>query len=717
MPYSAITCLLVGGLAVVLCTCEPAAQTSGSGSATRVNPLLSPSTLPYQAPDFTRIIEADFQPALEAGMQQQRTEIARIVRNPAAPTFENTLVALEQSGRLLNQVTLVFNQLLDARSTPGLRATQDAEAPRLAAAQDAIFLNKPLFKRVEAVYATRNQLKLNPESAFLLTYYHQQFTLAGAALPAATQATLRQLNQQEARLMSRFSQQVSAASEAGAVLLRDTAQLAGLPIGERAAAAQNARAHQQAGAWLLPLQNFTQQTSLQTLADRATRHQVFIASATRAERGDSNDTRATIARLAALRATQAHCLGFATYADWKLCTQMAQRPTAVTTFLGQLVPAATAKARQEAVAIQAVIDQQKGDFALKPWDWLYYARQRPHHAASLDRNQPAPYFELENVVQNGLFYAATQLYGVTFNERHDLPVYHPDVRVFEVKEADGQPLGLFYADYFQRDGKRGGGWANSFVDQSMLWGTRPVVYNACNFTKPAPGQPALLTPTNVTELFHEFGHALNRLFSHQRYRSLSAANLASDFVEFPSQLNEHWAFEPIVLRHYAVHFQTKKPLPPALVAQLQQPSTFGQGYALTEALADDELDMQWHLLPPGRPIVDVAGFEAAALRGTRTYLPQVPPRYRSSYFRHIWADGYAAGYYGYAWCEMLADDAHAWFREHGGLTRANGQRFRDLVLARGHTADYGTLYRGFRGRNPLLQPLLVSRGLTAEVSR
>ncbi|WP_223649672.1 M3 family metallopeptidase [Hymenobacter psoromatis] len=689
------------------------ATTAGRPQPARGNPLLVASSLPYQAPDFAHLTDRDFQPALAAGLRQQRAELARLADNPAAPTFDNTLVALEGSGRLLNRVTLIFNQLLDAQSTPTLRQTQEVMAPELAASQDAIYLNPKLFQRVEAVYAQRAELALDSESAFLLTYYHQQFMLAGAALPAPARQQLQRLNQQEARLMARFSQKVSAASAAGAVRLRDSASLAGLSASERRAAARPARAHQAASTWLLPLENFTQQSVLLSLTKRAVRQRVFAASWTRAERGDSNDTRTTIARLAALRAAQAHLVGFKNYATWKLRTQMAQSPAVVAAFLGQLVPAATAKARQEATALQALVKQQREGFPLQPWDWQFYARQlRQRQAAGLSDDALKPYLELNNVLRNGLFYAANQLYGITFRERPDLPVYQPDMRVFEVREADGRGLGLFYCDLFQRDNKRGGGWSNSFVDQSTLWGTRPVVYISCNFPKPPPGQPALLTPDNITTLFHETGHALHRLFSNQRYRSLSAANVASDFVEFPSQFNEHWAFYPAVVQHYAVHFQTKAALPPALLARLTRPPTFGQGYAFTEALADDELDMQWHTLAAGQPVQPVDSFEAAALRNTHVYLPQVPPRYRSSYFRHIWADGYAAGYYAYAWSEMLDDDAYAWFRAHGGLTRANGQRFRDLILARGHTRPYGELFRAFCGHAPTIAPLLANRGLT-----
>ncbi len=488
--------------------------------------------------------------------------------------------------------------------------------------------------------------------------------------------------------------------------------LAGLSPSRIEAAAQAATARGLEGKWVLPLQNTTQQPDLASLTSRDTRHRLFDASWTRAERGDENDTRAGISRQAQIRARQATLLGYSNYAAWKLQDQMAKTPEAVGRFMDQLVPAATARARAEAADLQQRIDSQHGGFTLEPWDWEPYAEQVRKAKYNLDESEIKPYFELNRVLVDGVFYAAHQLYGLTFKERRDLPVYEKDVKVYEVNDSNGAPLALFYADYFKRDNKSGGAWMNNFVGQSKLLETRPVIYNVGNFTKPAPGQPALLSSDDVVTMFHEFGHALHGFFADQRYPSLSGTNVARDFVEFPSQFNEHWAFEPAVLAHYAVHYQTGKPMPRALVDKILAARDFNAGYAMTELLAAAELDMQWHTLPASAPLQDVDAFEKAALARTHVDLAQVPPRYRSSYFLHIWANGYAAGYYAYLWTQMLADDAFEWFQAHGGLTRQNGDRFRSMVLSRGNTIDYGTMYRNFAGHDPEIGPMLKFRGLT-----
>jgi peptidyl-dipeptidase Dcp len=459
------------------------------------------------------------------------------------------------------------------------------------------------------------------------------------------------------------------------------------------------------------LQNTTQQPLLQSLANRGLREKLFDSSWTRAEKSDSNDTRKTIVRLVQIRADKAKLLGYPNYAAWKLQDQMAATPTAVDQFLSKLAPATTAKANVEAADIQRLIDQQKGGFQLQPWDWNFYAEQVRKQKYNLDNSEVKPYFELNNVLENGVFYAATQLYGITFKERKDLPVYQKDVRVFEVFDKDGSPLGLFYGDYFERDNKQGGAWMSNLVGQSKLLGTKPVIYNVCNFPKPANGQPALISFSDVTTIFHEFGHALHGLFASQRYPALSGTNVARDYVEFPSQFNENWALYPGVFKHYAVHYQTNVPMPQTLVDKIKKAATFNQGYALTEALAAASLDMQWHTLPADAAVQDVDKFELDALKKTGFFLPQVPPRYRSSYFLHIWSNGYAGGYYAYAWTEVLAQDAFAWFQENGGLSRANGQRFRDMILSRGNTIEYGKMFRDFRGHDPINDPMLKKRGL------
>jgi peptidyl-dipeptidase Dcp len=685
------------------------AQNSDSLPAS--NPFYAPSTLPFGVPAFDKIKDSDFQPAMEAGMKEQLAEIQKIAENPAAPDFENTLTALEKSGQLLSRVNHVFNLLTGANTNPELQKIQEELAPKLAATNDAIYLNTALFKKVAAIYAKRDTLKLDAESKRLLEYYYQKFELAGANLSEQDKARLKELNKEEATLNAKFTNQLLAAAKAGNLVVNDKAALAGLPQGTLDAAAQNATAAKLPGKWLISLQNTTQQPDLQSLTNRDTRQKLFEASWTRAEKGDSNDTRKVISRIAEIRAAQAKLLGFANYAAWKLSDQMAQTPQAVEQFLNRLVPAATAKAQQEAAEIQAVIDQEKSGFKLEPWDWNYYAEKVRKAKYDLNEDEIKPYFELDKVLQNGVFYAAGELYGLTFKERKDLPVYQPDVRVFDVFDKDSSQIGLFYCDYFKRDNKSGGAWMSNLVEQSHLLGSKPVIYNVCNFTKPAAGQPALISFDDVTTMFHEFGHALHGFFANQQYPSLSGSNVARDYVEFPSQFNEHWASDPKVFNHYAVHHKTGAPMPQALKDKIKKAAAFNQGYALTEALAASELDMQWHTLPAGSPLQNVDTFETTALNKTHLNLSQVPPRYRSSYFLHIWSNGYAAGYYAYSWTSMLENDAFAWFQEHGGLSRANGQRFRDMILSKGNTENYGVMFRNFRGQDPDIKPMLKNRGL------
>jgi peptidyl-dipeptidase Dcp len=537
---------------------------------------------------------------------------------------------------------------------------------------------------------------------------------AGAQLSEADKTRLRALNQEASKLRTQFSNRLLAATKVGAVVVDDRAQLRGLSDAEIASAAEAAKTRGLEGKYVITLQNTTQQPLQASLADRALRQRLFEASTMRTQRGDSNDTRAIIVRAAALRAERAKLLGYPTYADYVLADQMAKTPAAAIGLMTSLVPAATAKARSEAAAMQALIDRQGGGFKLQPWDWQYYAEQVRKAKYDLDESQIKPYFQIDTVLQKGVFYAANQLYGLTFKERKDIPVYHPDVRVFEVFDADGKSLALFYCDYWKRDNKRGGAWMSSFVEQSRLEGTKPVVYNVANFQKPAPGQPALLTFDDVTTMFHEFGHALHGMFASTEYPTLSGTSVPRDFVEFPSQFNEHWALEPRVFASYAKHYQTGAPMPQALVDRIKQARTFDQGFATTEYLGAALLDMAWHAQPAGSTPTDVDAFESDALARFKVNMAVVPPRYRSSYFSHIWASGYSAGYYAYLWSEVLDHDSYAWFVEHGGMTRENGQRFRDMVLSRGGTEEAGALFRAFRGREPSVEPLLIQRGLKPE---
>ncbi len=675
------------------------------------NPFFEQSPLPLQAPQFDRIKDSDYQPAIDEGMKRELAEMEAIANDPAAPTFDNTIVAMEKAGALLTRVQLVFNAVTGANTNDTLQKVQEDEAPLLAAHHDAIYLNDKLFKRVKAIYDTRETLNSDPEARKLLDVYYMAFVHAGAQLSDADKAKLMDINKQLSTLETLFENKLLAGTKAGALVVDDKSKLAGLSDGALAAAAQAAETRGLKGRFVIPLQNTTQQPLLQSLSDRVTRQELFEHSWTRTEKGDANDTRDTISTIAQLRAQKAALLGFPNWAAYVLDDQMAKNPAGVETFLSKLVPAATAKARGEAKDIQAVINKSGKHFKLAPWDWELYAEQVRKAKYDLDENQVKPYFELNNVLENGVFYAANQLYGLTFKERKDIPVYQPDVRVFEVIEKDGSTLGLMYFDYFKRDSKSGGAWMDSFVGQSKLLGTKPVIYNVANFTKPAPGQPALISFDDVTTMFHEFGHALHGLFADQQYPTLSGTNVARDFVEFPSQFNEHWALDPAVFAHYAVHYETHQPMPQALVDKIKKAAKFNMGYMMTELLSAAELDMQWHTLTSGMSKQDVDKFELQALKNAHVDIAQVPPRYRSSYFLHIWSNGYSAGYYAYPWTQMLADDAFAWFKEHGGLNRENGQRFRDMILSRGHTLDYGEMYRAFAGHDPQIEPMLVHRGL------
>ncbi|KAB2896419.1 MAG: dipeptidyl carboxypeptidase II, partial [Dokdonella sp.] len=634
----------------------PALHAKG-GDLPADNPFAAASTLPFQAPPFDRIKDADYLPAFEAGMRAQLDEIAAIANDKAAPTFDNTLVAMEKSGRLLARVAGAFGVVSSANTNDTLQKVQEDIAPKLAAHSDAIHFNAKLFARIKAVYDQRATLKLDAESQRLLEVTYREFVHAGAQLSAADQALLKQLNGEESSLSAQYVNKLLAAANKAALVVADKAQLAGLADAEVAAAAEAAKARKLDGKWVITLQNTTQQPDLQALTDRATRERLFRASWARAEQGDANDTRATIARIAQIRAEKAKLLGFANFAAWQLEDQMARTPATALKFMRDIVPAATAKARAEAADIQALIDKSGTHFALEPWDWLLYSEQVRKARYDLDESQLKPYFELDSVLKNGVFHAAHELYGLSFVERKDLPVYHPDVRVFTVLDHDGSELALFYCDFFKRDNKNGGAWMDNLVGQSRLLGTKPVVYNVGNFTKPAPGQPALLTLDDVNTMFHEFGHALHGIFADAKYPSLSGTNTARDFVEFPSQFNEYWMTEPSVFAHYARHYQTGAPMPQELVERMRKAKTFNKGYDMTELLSAALLDMSWHMLGADAPRQDVDKFEAAALKDNGTDLRYVPPRYRSSYFLHIWGNGYSAGYYAYLWTQMLSDDA------------------------------------------------------------
>jgi len=678
------------------------------------NPFFTASTLPYQAPPFDQISEDDFLPALEAGIEEKRREVAAIVANPAPPDFANTFEALERSGLLLSRVWQVFSAMTAANTSPRLQEVEEMITPALAALHDEIYLNSALFARLDAVWQQRGTACPDAEAVRLTEVTRQAFQLAGAGLSDDDKQRLRAINQELAGLSTRFGNRLLAATQSAAYTVSSAEALAGLSDAalEQARAAAAARGLD--NQWLIPLQNTTQQPALTRLTIRATREALFEQALSRCERNDENDTRQLVSRMAQLRAEQAALLGYSSYAAWNLQDQMAKTPDAALSFMRNIVPAARQRAGREADDISQLMAEQQQSFDLRAWDWNFYAEQVRQAKYDLDEDTIRPWFALDNVLERGVFWAATQLYGLRFSQRHDLPVYHPDVCVYEIFDADETPLALFYTDFFARDNKSGGAWMGNFVDQSALLDQKPVIYNVCNYTKPQPGQPALLSWDEVITLFHEFGHALHGLFANQRYASLSGTATPRDFVEFPSQINEHWASHEAVFASYARHWETGEPMPAALREKMVQAATFNKGYDMTELLAAALLDLQWHSLSAHDKPQDVEHFERQALQAENIALAAVPPRYRSSYFRHIWGGGYAAGYYAYIWTQMLADDGYQAFTEHGGLTRENGQRFREQVLSRGNSSDLQHVWLSWRGKAPEIEPMLRHRGLSTE---
>ncbi|MEI9650404.1 peptidyl-dipeptidase Dcp [Enterobacter ludwigii] len=673
------------------------------------NPFFESSLLPYQAPRFDEINDGHYRPAFDEAIRQKRAEIDAIVAQTAAPDFNNTVLALEKSGAMLSRVSSVFFAMTSAHTNDDLQALEEQISTELAALANDIWLNDTLFSRVESVW--QDCAALDAESRRLAEETYQHFVLAGARLNDAEKAELKALNTEAATLTSQFNQRLLAATKAGGLVVDYAHQLDGLSPDEIATAAHAAAEKGLNERWLIPLLNTTQQPALSALRDRQTRENLFNAGWTRTQKGDENDTRTLILRLTALRARQAKLLGFEDYASWSIADQMAKTPAAALAFMHGIVPAARTRAMLEQADIQKVIDDEQGGFTVQAWDWAFYAERVRQAKYALDESQIKPYFALNTVLQDGVFWAASQLFGLRFVERFDIPVYHPDVRVWEIFDHTGEGMALFYGDFFARESKAGGAWMGNFVEQSYEFASRPVIYNVCNYQKPANGQTALISWDDVVTLFHEFGHTLHGLFASQRYASLSGTNTPRDFVEFPSQINEHWASHPQVFAHYARHYQTGEPMPEALRDKMLNATQFNKGYDMTELLSAALLDMNWHGI--SEPVDDVDTFEAAALHKEGLDLPAVPPRYRSSYFAHIFGGGYAAGYYAYLWTQMLADDGYQWFVEQGGLTRENGQKFREAILSRGNSSDLAELYRQWRGHDPRIEPMLENRGLSA----
>jgi peptidyl-dipeptidase Dcp len=709
--------LLLASVAVAMITAAAPviaapAKSSAALSATlpASNPFAKPSPFPLQTPDFSRIKDTDYLPALLAGMAQQKQEVLAIANNPAAPTFGNTVVAMERSGALLERAGLAFNAVNSANTNDVLQATDTKTAPLFAAHNDFIYLNQKLFHRFKTLHDEQASLNLTPEQAKLLDVYYNQFVHAGAELPPAQQAQLKAMNERLSTLQTEFTQKLLAAAKAGALHVDDPSALAGLSPQQLAAAQQDAQGRKLSG-YVIPLQNTTQQPALSDLTNHATRQQLLDASLNRAEHGDADDTRNIINEIAQLRAKKAGLLGYPTYADYTLYDQMAKNRATAVGFLDRLAAPTAAKEKQEWSDIVALAKSQGANYQPTAADWNFYAEQIRKQRYDLNQDELKPYFEYNKVLTDGVFYAANQLYGLTFKERKDIPTWSPDMRAFDVFDQDGKELAIFMVDPWKRDNKQGGAWMSNLVNQSSLCGTKPVVFNVQNFTKPAPGQPMLISFDDVTTMFHEFGHALHGMFAAQTYSTLSGTSVARDFVEFPSQFNENWALDPKILSHYAVNYQTGQPLPQELVDKIKRSRVFNQGYENGEVLEAARLDLDWHSLSADAPRQEVDQFEAQALANSGYETADVPPRYRSSYFLHIWSNGYAAGYYAYPWTRMLAQDAFAWFETHGGLTRANGQRFRDMVLSRGNTLDYGQMYRSFTGHDPDINPYLEYYGL------
>lgn len=668
------------------------------------NPLLEKSNLPYGAPDFSKIEDKHYKEAIFEAMQLQKERVTKIIENKEVPTFENTIIALEKSGKELRSVTNVFFAITSANTNETLEEVQKEVSPKLSSHRDSIFLNNELFLKIKKIYEEREALKLDFESNRLLEFYYETFIFSGANLSEKDKQELKKINEELATLVNQFNLNTLQNRKENALIVTNEEELEGLTKEEKETILQKD------GSWKIPLLNTTQQPFFISLKNRETRKKLYEKSWNRAIKGEYS-TEKIITKIAKLRAQKAKLLGYNNYAEWALQKSMAKTPEVVFNFFNELLPIATKKVKEEAEEIKKIISSEGGKIEenITPYDWDYYAEKVRKQKYDLDESQIKPYFELFNVLENGVFYAATKLYGITFKKRKDIPIYHPDVVVYELFEESGEALGLFYGDFYARESKKGGAWMSSFVTQTKLLEQKPVIYNVCNYTKPSGNAPVLLTYSEVETLYHEFGHALHGFFADQKYPSLSGTAVARDFVEFPSQFNENWALYPDILKNYAFHYQTKEIIPQSLIEKIKKASSFNQGYAFTEVLLAAFLDMQWHTLSDIEEIDNVTLFEEE--QAMKKFPKEVPPRYRSTYFSHIFGGGYGAGYYSYQYSEMLDHDAFNWFEENGGITRENGQRLRDMVLSRGNTEDYQQMYEKFRGKLPTIMPLLKARGL------
>jgi peptidyl-dipeptidase Dcp len=690
------------------------------------NPLLTESSLPYHVPPFDKIKDEHFAPAIAAGMREQLKEVEAVANNSETPTFDNTIVALERTGRLLDRAERTFSNLNACNTNPTLQKIDKEMAPKLAAHHDEIFLNPKLFARVQQLYDNRDKfaaanpsvggLGLDPESAYLLERYYKDFVRAGAKLSDTDKEKLKKSNGELATLQTQFEQSVLKDKNASSVVVERKEDLTGLSDNQMASVIAAAKEEHKEGKFVIQLQNTTGQPLLGSLQNRQLRERIMQTSLARNSHGGEFDTRNIVTRTAQLRAEKAKLLGYANWAAYQLEDQTAHDVPTVNKLLSDLAPPAVANAKREAADMQKIVDQEKGGFEIASCDWPFYSEKVRKARYAFDESELRPYYELNHVILDGVFFAAGKLYGLTFKERHDIPVYQPDVRVFEVYDRDGKPLALFLADYYARPSKRGGAWMNAYVQQSDLFGTKPVVANHLNIPKPPPGEPTLLTHDEVRTAFHEFGHALHGMFSKVKYPRFSGTSVPRDFVEYPSQVNEMWATWPEVLKNYAKHYKTGEPIPQALLDKVIAAEKFNQGYKTTEYLSASLLDQAWHQLNPSGVPQDAVAFEAEALHKAGVDFPPVPSRYRSFYFSHAFAGGYSAGYYSYIWSEVLDADTVEWFKEHEGLKRENGDRFRAMLLSRGGSADALGLFKNFVGRDPYVEPLLRRRGLDREQS-
>ncbi len=698
--------------ALICCVLATMLACSSDQNSMSDNPFLSPSTLPFEAPDFNVITEEHFAPAFEEGMRRELAEIDSIASNTEAPSFENTIIAMEKTGDLLTRAQRVFFNLTSAHTNSKLQELQAEFAPKFASHSDNILLNRALFDRVETIYNQRKELNLDDASMKLLEDTRRNFVRAGAQLSESEQQRMREINSRISSLTTQFQESVLEMNRERAVIVDDVELLEGMSSDRIAAAKEAAQSRGYEESYLLSITNTTRVPILTSLNNRELRERVWRASAYRGLGEDGGvDTQPIVLELAQLRAERAELLGYPDFATFAIEPQTAQTPQNVLDMLTDLIPAVISNAEQEAVLIAEKMREDGIDDEVQPWDWEYYAEKVRQEQYDVDEAEVRPYFEINRVLDDGVFYAMNLLYGITFEERHDLPVYHPEVRVFDVFDEDGSQLGLFYADFFSRDSKRGGAWMNSFVVQSHLLNQKPVVVNVLNVPPPAEGEPALISFSNVTTMFHEMGHAVHGLFSDVNFPSQAGTAVPRDFVEFPSTFEEDWAKHPDVLRNYAIHYETGEQIPQELLDRVIAAQEFNQGFDTYEYLGATMIDMEWHLLNSGSVPGDVAAFELAALEKYNLDWYAIPPRYKSAYFSHIFSGGYSANYYAYIWSEILAADAFAFMREEGGLTRENGDRYRSYILSRGGSLDAMELYRAYRGGDPDVSHLLRRRGL------